>query len=193
MAVAIQKIAVYIALILLSHLPYLVVAENWTSYRSAFALTSTSLFLAFCSAAYWISSFRDARLRGLIFGTVTIIVTIACLQTVSMIHRSFIQPQTAEYSFVKFKIRTADLKGIKYIHVIRPKPFEVISAVSYQDEYGVPSSFQEWSSPAMVTAALRESGLDASAITVSSSLADEVPERPDGTLMIDMRDLKYLR
>ena len=193
LSIGLQRMAILIVLVSLSHSPNIVVAENWATYRSSFALSSTALFLVFCSGLYWFSLLNNNIYRKFIYGLIMLLVLAGCLQTSIITSQTFIEPQVFEFNFIKYRLRLVNLTELRHIHVVCPKWYEGLSKIVYQDEYGIPSSVHGVLAVQMVKIALRELGIDYSQIILSSSAEEVIPEYADHTLVIDMRDMKYFR
>ena len=136
--------------------------------------------------AYWSNNYRK-----FFHSALGLLVLIVCIKATVMLNCTFIEPRAFEYSFLKYKIRTASLKDVRHIHIISPTWQEGISTSVYQDEYGIPSSMK--TSVFMTKIALHELENDSLGVSLSSSVAEKMGELPEHTLVIDMRDIKYLR
>lgn len=181
-----------VAMLPLSYLFNLVVAENWASYRTTFALAASVAVLGYVALdalSAWAGRegqavLRRAALCGCAVG--------ALLSVQENAFRRIAFPQAVEYRFLEHQLQTAGLTEKTAIHMIRPAyDGGLCKRVFY--EFGAPSSSAPWVPVPMIRKALREMGLRPEQFKITHGTADEPIPRGAGVAVIDMRELALLR
>jgi hypothetical protein len=198
------KLAVALALLPVTYTANLVVAENWSSYRTQVALTALiALYaaLAVSGFARFIESAlstlpalpRGAISRALlpsIFFVGTFVGIVLAAQNMTL---EFALPEYIEYHLLVSQLKASSLGQAKSIMFIQPYWTDSQAPFVRYDEFGLPSSEQPWVPTPMIYIALSEVDARFASLPVQSmSLPDAAPAPTPqpGVVLIDMRQLR---
>jgi hypothetical protein len=173
----------------LSYLPNLVVAENWSSYRSQLALTSLIVVYVFFSVWGYKrlsrSPFSGQRLTiGL--GAAALM---SCVLAAYNVMTYFTVPQARELAWIRAQLAQTDLSQIQNIYVVGAKLGDSLAPALRYDEFGLPSSAQSWCPWSMVHLSLQDIKVEQMNKAIETTPADGPIKPPSDALVIDMRRL----
>jgi len=133
------RFVVALGLVPLSYLPNLVVAENWSSFRSQIAVSSI-VFVYIVIALRTLSSSRRPWISTTVLAGLTLVGLVTANRNVN---RLFVQPQRRELEIVRQTMKglPADYDGIG---VIMSTERETLAPFSLYDEFGRPSTSFTW-------------------------------------------------
>jgi hypothetical protein len=187
------QFVIALAIIPLSYLPNLVVAENWASYRTQVALTAVLVVYAFLALrGYGKALCRSARMPILTAG-LGFAALASSLLVVQNVGVYFAVPQLQEVGLMRAQLAQQDLSQVRSIYIIGAKWQDSIAPGVRYDEFGIPSSAQPWSPGPMAYLLLREMNLERANIPIEVAPADGPINPPLNALVVDMRKLAGLR
>ena len=176
------RLALAAILLPLTYLPNLLVAENWSTYRTQVALTSLLWFYTAMALIGWLRWIRSER-------SLPAFVVLAVIICAGLANRNvtleFAVPQATEYRMMAHTLRESKLQGTKNFCFVLANSTGTLAPVVRYDEFGLPSSSQPWVPQAMAWLILRNrqspyADLVPSALTVRGGPA------PAGCTVIDL-------
>lgn len=129
--------ALALALIPLSYLPNLVVAENWASYRTQVALTSLLLLYAALALIGWLQWLHISRA---VTGIVVAAAGTAVFMAADTVTREFALPQKEEWLLVKQALARPPAATAAHLYLRLASWQDHLAPVSRWDEFGLPST-----------------------------------------------------
>ena len=189
-------------LIPLAYAPNLAVAESVAYYRTEIGLTTLILVYAWLAVNGFAATLRrrspGQTPSGLGIALLRGVAVCACVVAAFNVLIYFAIPQTLEYRFLREKLASADLRGVRHIHLIQPSPSDTLAPGAYREEFGYPSTFEDWVPNGMIQMTLRDLHLP----LIDSDF--EMPGHPranaavsaapdSATLVIDMRQMTAMR
>lgn len=172
------KIAIAGALVALSYMPNLVVAESFSSYQTQGALTSLIaiyIFLSIKGFASWIP--RKYRLAT----TNPIMTTAAaiCLVMASYhVQIYFTLPQSVELQVMRQRIAQQDLAYKQAIYVMGANMHSFSAPPNRYDEFGVASSARPWAAGPEAALLLRSMGISRTHLPIRVILQEPLGRPP---------------
>ncbi|MBC7423938.1 MAG: hypothetical protein H7334_10855 [Ferruginibacter sp.] len=150
-------ISSFIATCMCIYLPVLVGRENFASYRTMFAFNFVVTLLLIDT----ILSLHTSKKIKIIFS----LILVCCFTGVAYrnFRYNFIGPLQQEYQLVNNAFNKNYHAGIDTIYFLRPaenafyKPYGI---VSYKDEFGVPSTFKDWTPEPLIKQLILEKTKD---------------------------------
>jgi len=125
----------------LVYLPSLVVAENYPSNRTLFALNCVVFILVAETILFFAVKYRFQ------YGASVIIVMALLINAWYNFHDQFVYPLVKEYNIIKKKLLQQYTPGVDTVYFIRPaedaftKKYGIVTS---RDEFGLPSSSKSW-------------------------------------------------
>lgn len=187
------KYIIALCLLPLAYLPNLVVAEDWSSYRTQIALTPLILlYLFFALHGYTRKLHKRVAERActIILGLLAI-VSISCAAYNVQIY--FAIPASLELGLMRSQIATGNLARARSIYVIGSTWRDAIAPAVRYDEFGFPVSAQPWAPGPAMRLVVRELDPAQSGIPIEVAPADGPIKPPSGALVVDMRRLRDFR
>lgn len=182
-----------LSLIPLSYLPNLVVAEDWSAYRTQVALSSLLLVYTFF-ALYGYTRLLRPRIANQVFTVVLGVLALAAVLLASYnVEMCFAFPQSLELRLMRSQLASRNLARVRSIYVIGATWRDSIAPTERYDEFGLPFSAQPWAPGAAVHLLLRERGGAWSKIPVEVAPVGGPITPPHGALVVDMRKLAHFR
>lgn len=140
-AIKIIYLAVVIIMQMLIYIPVLVIAENFSSYRTMLALNLAVVLMLLNMIVEWIKipSWKDrfAIVAMLVFAGVGFY----------NFRYNFFKPILNEYQLVRANVEKQYTPGINKVYFLRPPENlykEQYNVHYYRDEFGVPLNFKDW-------------------------------------------------
>jgi hypothetical protein len=127
------------ALVALSYLPNLVVAENWASYRTQVALTSLVLLYVALALLGWL---RYLKIPQALTGIVVVAVGAAAFVASDTVKQEFVVPQEQELLLVKQALTRRPAAAASHLYLRLASWEDHLAPISRWDEFGLPSSCQ---------------------------------------------------
>lgn len=180
--------AIALFLIPLSYLPNLVIVDNFGVYRTQFGLAALLIIYAILALTGY-ARFLEADPRIFLLRLAGPLVLIAVVQASSSVNVYFVQPQLAELNYLRARIAETDLRNIDRVHVIRATRQDTLAPYVRRDEFGLPSTSQNWVPVPMAQLVLEEVAPQNTDLSVTSSTAGEIHGLSGHTLFIDMRQI----
>ena len=166
----------------LGYLPNLLVAENWSSYRTQSALSSLVWLYTAIALVGWL---RRTRLqRSLPIFAVLAVITSAALATRNVM-LEFALPQALEYRMVARALRESRLEGATHFYFVLATWSDSLAPVVRYDEFGCPSSSAPWVPTAMAWLILQARHSSYTDVVSSASTVGHGPA-PSGFTVIDL-------
>jgi hypothetical protein len=189
------QIAAGVALLPIAYLPSLVSAECWASYRSLGPMSALLLvLLALALAVLLRAAFtRWSAACSLLLLTSVLIAGRAAGRSV---HTYIAAPQAAELALMRELTPVENTEHVREIWVIQPQWEQRPTELWRYDDFGIPSSFQEWcNGPMFRLIALESEHPSVRRLATLSIHAgfNPVAKPSPGLLQIDMRKLAELR
>ena len=176
------RMALAALLLPLAYLPNLLVAENWSSYRSQVALTSLVLLYTAIALVGWARWMRWERL-------VPVCAALAVITGAGLAARNvmveFVLPQALEYRLVAHALRESKLEGARHLYFVLAKWNDTLAPVVRYDEFGLPSSCASWVPKAMAGLILQAKHSPYADLVSSASSVGDGPA-PSGSTVIDL-------
>jgi len=131
-----------------AYLPNLLTNENWGAYRTQLAIAPLAMLYAMIAAQGY------ARAAGAHGARVLRVLAPAAalwagLQAAHNVTRFYAEPQMVEIRVIRNQLSRVNLDTIQKVHVAGAPWTTALNGVRY-DEFGLPSTAQAWSAPAMV-------------------------------------------
>ncbi len=186
-----SNVFVLLFFLLCSHAHYLLVSENWASYRSTYAL-EVMVFVAIVLAINNICMLMNFKPKTVLFLLFLLIAAFAATSAHYNITESMVKPQTKELEYLKTKLSELDIPSLKEIKLVRSQWPDTISPWLCYDEFGIQSSAISWSIEPMARILSRQMGNDPS----YDSKFMQVTEHPissEGTAIIDMGLIRSMK
>lgn len=180
----IMKAMLSFSLLPMAYLPNLIVDENWASYRTQSALSSLLILYAAVALFAWLRQFRMLRLAPAI-------ALVAILSSAGVARNNviteFVNPQTKELKLVSryLKMHLDNLNGAKQIYIVPSHWQESLAPVVRYDEFGMPSSADQWVPKGMVWLLLK-SEHEPTAAKLSTAKVGRLSAAPKGSTVIDL-------
>lgn len=189
-----EKGVLVAGILALSYLPCLATAENWPSFRSLTALTAVVLLLWFWSVLQIASLvFPTDRARRYWPAGLGLFAFAALAYAAWNMQAQIVRPQRMEYQFLASRLAAGLHPGVIRVHLVQPDDKEAICRRWKSDEFGITSSARDFAALPMLRMALRGLGREETDFGLSYGKADEAtPSGPDA-LIVDMRELRFLR
>ena len=175
------RLALATILLFLAYLPNLLVAENFSTYRTQVALTSLVWLYTALALVGWLRGTRWER--ALPVFAVLAVVTCAGLAARN-VTLEFALPQATEYRMVAHALRESKLQGTKHFYFVLAKWNDTLAPLVRYDEFGLPSSSQPWVPRAMAWLILQARHSRYAALVSSASVGDG--PAPPGSTVIDL-------
>jgi hypothetical protein len=187
------KGTIALSIVPLSYLPNLVIAENWSSYRTLSALTS--VIVIYILFAIW--GYGRVLGRSLPAAILTVGLSLAALTSSLLAAYNvavyFALPQYAELQWLRGYLAEQDLSQAHSLYIIRSSWQDSIAPTVRYDEFGTPSSYPPWSSGSMVYLLLYEMNPEHANLPIEVTPNDGPDKPPADALIIDMRKISSLR
>jgi len=135
---------VFIGMLMLIYAPLLVGKENFSSYRTMFMLNLTVTIALIHAILSFFGTFSPSHKST--FFLVFLLCFFAAVGAWNF-RINFLQPLKKEYSLLDQYFNTHYNPGISTVYVLRPEEdlfYDKFSIHSYKDEFGVPSTFKDW-------------------------------------------------
>lgn len=136
----IAAIAGFIALCMFIYLPLMVGKENFSSYRTMFTINMVVSFLLMDAVLLLVKAQRQKLIATVMIALFTIA---ACWNY----WFNFNGPLKQEFKLLKNEFAAKYYPGVDTIFFLRPPEnafFEAYEITSYKDEFGLPSTYKEW-------------------------------------------------
>jgi hypothetical protein len=177
------RMALAAILLPLSYLPNLLVAENWSSYRTQVAMTGLILLYTAMALVGWLRRLRWQRLLPVC--SVVAVITCAGLATRNLLIE-FVLPQTLEYRIVAHALRETNLEGATHFYFVTARRSgDTLAPIVRYDEFGFPSSSAFWVPRAMAWLILQAAHSPYADLVASASGVGDGPA-PPGSTVIDL-------
>jgi hypothetical protein len=185
-----MKVGIALAIVPLSYLPNLLVAENWPAYRSQVALTSVvaiyALFALHRVLLHSVSATRYTVFAGLL-------AVVSCMSASFNVVTYFVLPQSLELAVMRNQLRQVDLGTVRTLYIRSADWRDHVTPVARYDEFGLPSTATSWSPRPIAALLLSEMDHDYRQFRIEVQPADSsLTARPDAAV-IDMRKLSGFR
>jgi hypothetical protein len=180
---------VALAIIPLSYLPNLVVAENWASYRTQVALTSVIVVYFFLAGWGYGKALRHPATMPTLTAGLGFAALASSLLAARNVSAYFAVPQSRELELMRARLAQSNLANLHGIYLICAGRQDSIAPGVRYDEFGLPSSSQPWTLAPMIYLLLREKNLEQAGIPIEIVPANEPMNPPHDALVIDMHEL----
>lgn len=137
----------------LIYLPILVAKENFASYRTMLALNLAGCILIMDTFLHWIQ--KDRYQTIFMYSVCCILIITGFIN----FKRNFIEPLRQEYHAVREYLQDHYSAKIRKIYFIRPPEslFRQTHSINvYRDEFGLPSTFKDWTPDPLVRQIITE-------------------------------------
>ncbi len=186
------KYALALVVVPLSYLPNLVVAENWSSYRTQIALTPLILvycYFALCGYTRLLLSRRAAE--QVLIAVLSLSAVTSVLVAAYNMQTYFAIPQMIELALMRSQIASGDLAVARSIYIIGAQ--DSIAPLERYDEFGVPFSAAFWGASSAAYLLLHEVHPVQDSIPIQVAPVEGPINPPPDALVVDMRKLAYFR
>ena len=179
-AIRVARMALAAILLPLAYLPNLLVAENWSSYRTQVALTSLVLLYTIIALVGWLRRLRGQRLLPACL--VVAVITCTGLATRNVL-LEFVLPQTLEYRIAAHALRETQLEGATHFYFVLARWSDTLAPIVRYDEFGLPSSAATWVPQAMIWLILQAAHSPSADLIPLISAVGEGPAPPGSTVI----------
>ncbi|HEX6426728.1 MAG TPA: hypothetical protein VF008_03540 [Niastella sp.] len=134
-------LGVSFALLMLIYLPVMVTIENYSSYRSMFALNLAVVLMLTNMIIEWIKN--GSWKNGFAIGAMVVFAAVGFYN----FRYNFLKPILKEYQVVRASVEKQYNPGINKIYFLRPPEnlyHDQYHVHYYRDEFGVPLTFKDW-------------------------------------------------
>jgi Glucosyl transferase GtrII len=187
------QFVIALAIIPLSYLPNLMVAENWGPYRTQAALTSVIVVYAFLASWGYGRILRHPAITLIFTAGLGFAALASGLLAARNVSAYFAVPQSRELELMRAQLTQQNLSQVRGIYIICARWQDSIAPGVRYDEFGIPSSAQSWSPRAMAYLLLREMNLGRTSMPIEVAPADGPVNPPPDTLVVDMHKLLNLQ
>jgi hypothetical protein len=181
----------FIIVCMFIYLPVMVAKENFASYRTMFVL---NLVVTILLVDLFLSLFRSVKSKALF---VAVLLCSFVAVGFRNFRYNFIGPLSAEYGLLRQYIDTEYNRSLRTVYFIRPAEnlfYPRCGVNAYKDEFGVPSTFKDWTPESLVKQIIFERTKDralANSITViqytdRNAFTTQQDQRKPDALYIDM-------
>jgi hypothetical protein len=183
--------AVVVGLVLLAYLPVLLVAEDWASYRSMIAL-STTVYVLVALAVYQALGAVPQRFRRQAAVAVCLAPLVALGAARENVTANVADLNRREFGHILAALQTAEAAEAREIHVVMSPFSRGREFPCRSDEFGVLCASRPAWTAAMVRTGLRTLGRSEE---VAITTAEPGPVAPAGkqVLVVNMNDLHWVR
>ena len=179
-----------LALLPCSYLPNLVVAENWSSYRTQSALTSLIVLYGFFALNGYVKIFARAPSPQLLTRGIGVAALLSCLLAAWNVSVYFAIPQYRELTILRDQLAQFEMTQVTGLAIRCAHGEEGLAPRRRYDEFGTPSTALAWTPGPMAYLLLRELGVrHAETLQVEVLKADAPFVSSPGVRMIDMGQL----
>jgi hypothetical protein len=197
----IGKVVIALALIPLTYLPNLLVAENWASYRTTIALGALIvLYLVLAIQGFvdpWKRQRANPRAKIWRIAVAISLCTIALifgLQAQKTTSTEFVMVSTEEARYLNQRLAIVRATHATTIYMVLSSWSDSPVPIVRYDEFGTLTSEQSWTPQPMVSTILEEDGYSSAfSTTVIVVSPAAVAGLPKGSIVIDMRGIRHLQ
>jgi hypothetical protein len=180
-----------VSLILLAYLPVLLVAEDWASYRSMIAL-STTVYVLVAAAAWQVISAVPERFRRFAVVAAVVAPVLALGSARENVTANVAELNRREFGHLLTALQTPEGSQAHEIHVVMSPFSRGRDFPCRSDEFGVLCASRPAWTAAMVRTCLRVLGRSEEvAITTAEPGGPALPRKQ--VLVVNMNDLKWVR
>lgn len=188
LAKRITLILVFLAILFISYLPNLIIAEYWPTYRSTVALSGMIVLLLLFVIEGLFSKAGPNVLNSILLAA----FLFCSFNTSSQMINSIAVPQVIELSYLKNQLNTNDLKNISEIRIIQADSDALIPTVI--DEFGRPSTNTDWAPEPMIRLVLMEKQPQYADIPIAVFPPQTKPDFEDTQILwIDMQKISTFK
>ncbi len=194
------RIGLYAAILLIgciigSYLPSLLTAENWASYRTIVALSSSFVAIFICLIVEpLVKKYNTTTVRTpsthveFIYAGIAIYILMISIATQKNVYDSLVLPNVIEINNLASKLETVKDKKIATI-VIKPSSWQDSAAIPMAyDEFGLPSSSPTYAK-VMVDIVRRSLSACSAKTDILLDNNEKITFSPDDGIFIDFRQL----
>jgi hypothetical protein len=185
-----------LALLPLSYLPNLAVADSYGPHRTQVALTPLLAFYYLLALHGYLGALKTFSRRSREQLLLCVVVGWAIVSAFFARHnvvQYMTEPQAIEYRLVKSQLQKTDPVDAGTIYFVPAALSDRLTEFYYYDEFGTPSSFKVWAQEGMVKCGLRDIGRSATGVKVVTVAPEQLPQLPAHAAVVDMRQLKQFR
>jgi hypothetical protein len=178
------------ALVPLSYLPNLAIAESWSAYRTQVALTSLiALYTVFALHELLDRIFNSTRTTAMMAG----LALASCVVASTRVVTYFVLPQSIELALLRDQIAQVDPATTHTIIVRQASWRDALTPSVAYDEFGVPSTVNAFAPACMAALLQRERHLDFRRFLFEVRPPEASLDATNGSSVIDMRRLATFR
>ena len=185
------------ALLPLSYLPNLVVANDWPSYRTLLALGPLVALYYVLAIIGFVGLFDYVSLERLKAAAIVLplgfFAIYSGLSAAGNVATEFALPQYTEVQFLNSELQPVMRQHPHVIYFVNSSWTDSIAPLVRYDEFGLPSSVASWTPVPMIYLTLQESDPADENVQVKVITESEIKSLPAGSIVVDMHDLRYDR
>jgi hypothetical protein len=195
----IGKLLIAVALIPLTYLPNLLVAEDWASYRTTIALGALIVLYLVLAIQGFVDPWKRQRANprawiwkvavALSLCTIALIFALQAQKTTST---EFVMVSTREARYLNQRLAVVQATHPTTIYMVLSSWQDSPVPIVRYDEFGTLTSEQPWTAQPMVSMILEQDGYSG-AFTTTVILVEPgaVTSLPPGSIVIDMRGIRH--
>jgi hypothetical protein len=187
------QLAIALMILPLSYLPNLIVAENWSSYRTLSALSAVIVVYMFFALAGYVKLRRRFGAVPPAAGLLAAPALLACIIASYNVQTYFASPLYRERMWIHEQLRSADLTLTPGIYVLPSEWYHSIAPDVRYDEFGFPFSARNYSLKAAVSQSVNELRFSKVGIPIEIAASEGPRQPPPGFLLLDMRKIWSLK
>lgn len=187
------QLAIALVILPLSYISNLIVAENWSSYRTLSALGAVIVVYMFFALAGYVKLRRRFGAALPVAGLLVAPALLACIIASYNVQTYFASPLYRERMWIHEKLQSADLKLARGIYVVAAEWSQSIAPGVRYDEFGFPFSARDYALKPAVSQMLVELGTGNQGLAVQIVAAEAARRAPEGFLVLDMGRIWSLR
>ncbi len=185
------KYVLALVVVPLSYLPNLVVAEDWSSYRTQIALAPLILVYFFFALCGYTRLLQRRAAEQVLIAVLSLSAVTSVLVAAHNVQTYLAIPQMIELTLMRSQITSGDLAVARSIYIIGAH--DSIAPPERYDEFGVPFSAAPWGARSAAYLVLREVDPVQDSIPILVAPVEGPINPPPDALVVDMRKLAYFR
>lgn len=187
------KYTIALFLLPVSYLPNLVVAEDWSAYRTQAALTSLIVVYAFFALHGYVQILHKTIANTILITILSLCTLISMCVAAYNVQIYFAIPQSIEVRLLRSQMRSGNLAQARSVYVVGSTWHDSIAPAVRYDEFGLPFSAQPWVPGPAAYLVLRELDPARSSIPIEVAPVGGPIKPPPEALVVDMRKLRDFR
>jgi hypothetical protein len=187
------QLAIAMFILPMAYLPNLVVAENWSSYRTVAGLSSVIAVYSFFALHGYLKLRRRFGAVPPAAGLLALPVVLASIVAMYNVRTYFVAPLYRERMWINDQLRKADLANARGVYVLPAEWHHSIAPDVRYDEFGIPFSSRPYALKPAISISFNELRAGKSTVPIEIGSSKDPRQAPPGFVFLDMRKIWSLR